>query len=416
MKNIKVFTLLIISLSVFYLRSQTRIYDPKVKSVQLYREGFVMSKPWIRLGMGERLKLEFDILDDEEETLYYTFIHCDAQWQQDELEKYQYIENFTENELEAGEPSFQVKQDYVHYSLLFPNDDAGLTKSGNYKIIVYSADAENPVLVCPFWVVEQKVNIDAKVMACTLSGQRKRKQEIRFEIDPARISILNPYDDVQVVIMQNGDWHSLLTGIRPKTISGGKLNYEYDGEICMDGHNEFRQFNTKSLFTQTERVKRIYVKHDSVQVNLFPDNTRNGLAYFRTEDMNGECYPGSQDRTEKTTESEYVSVHFSLNSSYPVQDGDVYLYGALTQWDTGEKGKMKYDFQTHQYHNSLYLKQGIYDYEYVVVDKNGNWDYSYFEGNHSETQNQYTILVYYQKPGDFYQSLIGIGSVESYEQ
>ncbi len=416
MKNIKFNALLIILLSASYIKAQIQVYDSSVKSIQLYREGFVLSKPWIRLHTGEHLKLEFDILNDEEESLYYTFIHCDAMGQQDELEKYQYIENFTENEIEAGEPSFQVKQDYMHYTLLFPNEDVHLTKSGNYKIIVYAGDEEHPLFECPFWIVEQKVNIDAQVIACTLSGERNRKQEIRFEVTPTLVSILNPYDDVQVVIMQNGDWHSRLTGIRPKTVTGGKLNYEYDGRICMDGHNEFRQFNTKSLFTQTEKVNRIYVKHDSVQVSLFPDDTRNGLAYFKTDDLNGECYIGSQDRTEKTTESEYVSVHFSLHSAYPVQDGDVYLYGALTQWNLSEAAKMKYDFQSHRYYNSLYLKQGIYDYEYIVVDRNGNWDYSYFEGNHAETQNQYTILVYYQKPGEFYQSLIGIGSVESYEK
>jgi hypothetical protein len=415
-KILKNFTLLLLLWNGFSSSGQTHVYDPRVKSIQLHRDGFVLSKPWIRLNSDEQLLLSFDILDEEEETMYYTFVHCDADGEPDELQNYEFVKGFQENEIEDINASFQMEQDYQHYSLLFPNENIQLTKSGNYKIIIYKETLEEPLFEKSFWIVEQKVNIEAQVIACTASGQRQRKQEIRFEIKPAGVRIYNPYDDISIAIMQNGDWQNRITDIQPKSIIEDKINYEYDGLLCINGLNEYRQFNTKSLYTQSERVKRIYVKHDSVQVELFTDKTRNNLAYFQTDDIDGECFIGSQDRKDFQLESEYVLVHFSLESRFPVQEADVYIYGALSGWQVTGESKMQYDYQNHRYHNSLYLKQGIYDYQYLVVNKKQERDYVFFENTHSETQNQYTIFVYFDEPGSFYQRLIGIKSIESYER
>ncbi len=414
----RIFYLLLLLPSLLFSQSedQNTIFDKNVKSIELYRDGFPISKPWIRLGSNEQLVLSFDILDNTEETIYYTFVHCDANREPSELQKYEYLKGFEENEMQDGEPSFQMKQDYIHYGVKFPNEDVQLTKSGNYKIIVYRENPEEPLFIHYFWIVEQRVNIEGEVLFCSAAGMRNTKQEIDFEIGTKRIDIFNPYDDLTVTIMQNGDWDNRIQGINPKTVGVDVIDYRFDGLICMDGLNEFRQFNTKSLYTQSNKVDRIYVKHDSVHVKLFMDKTRGNLAYFQTDDMNGFAFIRSQDRQNYLLESEYTQVYFSLESPYPVQDAEVYIYGGLTNWKISEESRMTYDYKTHQYHSKLYLKQGIYDYEYLVVEKNGNYDYTYFENSHSETQNQYTIFVYYHEPSSFYDRLIGIKSMESFER
>ncbi|HNC30821.1 MAG TPA: DUF5103 domain-containing protein, partial [Cyclobacteriaceae bacterium] len=46
------------------------------------------------------------------------------------------------------------------------------------------------------------------------------------------------------------------------------------------------------------------------------------------------------------------------------------------------------------YTATVLLRQGYYDYQYVV--KSATVPYDYFEGNHFETENDYEILVYYR--------------------
>ena len=40
-------------------------------------------------------------------------------------------------------------------------------------------------------------------------------------------------------------------------------------------------------------------------------------------------------------------------------------------------------------------------------------DETFIEGNHSETENDYTIYIYYREPGEDYDKLIGVKHINS---
>jgi len=68
---------------------------------------------------------------------------------------------------------------------------------------------------------------------------------------------------------------------------------------------------------------------------------------------------------------------------------------------------MKYNYNIGLYETAIYLKQGYYNYQYVLLkNKNNTADESYIEGSYYETQNQYCIYVYYREPGTLYDKLI----------
>ena len=73
-------------------------------------------------------------------------------------------------------------------------------------------------------------------------------------------------------------------------------------------------------------------------------------------------------------------------------------------------------FNGSEYEASLLLKQGWYNFEYVIKQSNGNLDFKALEGNHYETENDYLILVYYRDPRERYDKLIGYYSVNSNQQ
>jgi hypothetical protein len=69
---------------------------------------------------------------------------------------------------------------------------------------------------------------------------------------------------------------------------------------------------------------------------------------------------------------------------------------------------MRYDSEKRQYECSMLLKQGWYDYQYVFVKDGEDTPVTGpFEGNHYETENDYSILVYYRNPRERYDRVIG---------
>jgi hypothetical protein len=73
---------------------------------------------------------------------------------------------------------------------------------------------------------------------------------------------------------------------------------------------------------------------------------------------------------------------------------------------------MVFNDSTSLYETTLFLKQGFYNYEYVTINKR-NGQVGQMEGSYFETENMYTILVYYRSFTDRSDQLIGVGSMVS---
>ena len=60
----------------------------------------------------------------------------------------------------------------------------------------------------------------------------------------------------------------------------------------------------------------------------------------------------------------YANVNFALASSRV--NGDVYVTGAFNNWNLNQENKMQYDSAQRIYTSRIMLKQGWYDYQYLV--------------------------------------------------
>jgi hypothetical protein len=146
-----------------------------------------------------------------------------------------------------------------------------------------------------------------------------------------------------------------------------------------------------------------------MEVFIQPDKTRNGLPYAIYQDLNGNFTNDNYDYRNAASGS-YASVYFYLQTPSQI-NGDVYLNGAFADWALTEEFKMSYDSVLKQYEGMAYLKQGWYDYQYVV--KSASVPYDYFEGSHFETSNEYEIFVYYRNYQPLADLLVGYVKVES---
>ena len=113
-------------------------------------------------------------------------------------------------------------------------------------------------------------------------------------------------------------------------------------------------------------------------------------------------------------ECDYGSVLFSIRQNMPIDDADVYVFGELSDWQLKPEFKMKYSLDAQMYYCEAFLKQGYYNYQYVVQDhRTGALDIDGLEGNWYETENLYTILVYFRPFGERYDRLMASASLNS---
>ena len=88
-----------------------------------------------------------------------------------------------------------------------------------------------------------------------------------------------------------------------------------------------------------------------------------------------------------------MNIKFTLDTDWPLY-GDVYLVGKMNNYDRTAQNKMVYNKKSDSYEGEMILKQGFYNYQYIV--KSDTLDMNYLEGNHFETENDYEVLAYYR--------------------
>ncbi len=402
-----------------FLRYDDHVYDSKIKTVQLYNSKSSMSYPIISIDGTDKLKINFDVLGNELRYFNFTFIHCNANWQPSDLLPKQFISGNFEDEIKQYSYSLSSGLQYINYSAEFPNENIAPIVSGNYILKVYTNfNSDDVVITKRFMVVNNKVKIYPTVKEATNVLERFSRQEIDFSIDYQNTSILNPYDNFKVVLMQNYRWDNAITGLVPRFINGTTLDYNYETDNVFDGGNEFRNFDIKSLRSQTINIKRImYNEKDKlIHVYLIDDENRSYKRYITSPDLNGNfLIKKDESLTDSDIEAAYVKVHFSLKQYPELKEGNVYIVGKFSDWKFNEEFKMKYDTLNNVYEQEVLLKQGYYNYMYCVV-KDGSknvGDMTQYEGSFFETENDYSILTYYRNPILFYDELIGYRTFNS---
>ncbi|MEZ4773542.1 MAG: DUF5103 domain-containing protein [Bacteroidia bacterium] len=396
------------------------IYESAFRTPQLYQMGIEESYPVIYLGTTTPLQLEFDELIPEtayESNLFVDFINCDAFWNPTGVLPIEFYEGFTQDRIELFERSTFTKVPYVHYSYAFPQENEFFKLSGNYLLIVYrNNNKKDVVLSRRFVVAENKVSVLPKYM---LDNRIERVRMTEFSFDlavPPGLGIYNPANDLTIRVLQNFRWDNSITLGNPRFSGDNKYEFYLDIANLFNGGNEYRRLDIRSTRFYSEVMQEVVEKDHIYEITLFPDQPRAFNVFSTRRDRNGSFKPWVQEWPNAKTQADYVSNHFILERNEPVPNGEVFVTGRFSDWQFRDDYQLTYNAETRRYEGEVILKQGIYDYAYAVRRAGDPVpDEATLEGRHLETENFYTVIVYYKGPADRSPKIIGYAPINYYE-
>ena len=396
---------------------ENKIFDESFKTIIFSKLSNNLSEPVLALNSNEKLKLQFDDLSEEPKDLSFTFIHFDREGKRSVLTESDYLNGFNFDHLANFKNSFNTTQNYFHYELTIPNENIQPIISGNYLLVVYdNANPEKIYLTQRFWITENTATLNGKIQRANDIEIRNTHQEIDVKVNIGTTKINNPYDDSKLIIVQNNNFKSAITNLKPVFIVDKEWDYNYDLENTFWGGNEFRNFDVRSVKFLTQYIERIQIDslNKLTSVYLKKEEKKNTQRYAIADDINGrfliKVYEGQND----ALEADYVYVNFNLPVMEKFDSAEVYLYGQLSNWEFSPAFTMTYNEEDGCYNKTLLVKQGYYNYLFFVNEKSlGIPSPLLIEGSHFETRNNYQIFFYSRDIGSRYDRLSGYATIEN---
>lgn len=363
------------------------------------------------LKLGERLNLEFDALNGDEDDYYYVIEHFNFDWTPSILMKQEYIDGFDNLRIRDYENSFNTYQIFSHYQLQIPNPQTRLRVTGNYLIKVFNSDDEL-MFSRKFMVFEEKTSVAITIRRSRDVRSINQKQVVDFRVNSPIKALVNPMQTVKTVVIQNNNLRNVVNTLKPKYTIGNDLIYQQNNASSFWGGNEYLFFENKDIRGATSAIQYIDLK-DLYHNYLYDDLVRANRPYTFNPDINGNFLITALNTDNLALEADYAVIHFSLSQSELPDRKEIYVYGNFNNYGLDDSNKMIYNDRTKKYEAALLFKQGFYNYKYVVVDKNGDLDEGAISGNFDETENNYKVLVYYRALGERYDRIIGFGEANS---
>lgn len=390
---------------------------PEAATVVASPEGTPLAPAVIPLSGDVPLMVNFDLRETDRRYLRYSLTHCDASWRPDNLMPIEFTTGFNEGRIDDYAFSQGTLTPYVNYRLTLPNDEVAPTVSGNYLLTVYDEEKpDSPLLRVPFMVTEQSVRVGASSTSRTDYDYNGAHQQLEVAVDFTGLDVRDPWNDLRVTVTPNGQPAMSRTVSRPMRVNGSTATFSHAPELTFPAGKEYRRFETVS----TQRylpmgVELVAFQEPYYHFKLYDDEPRAGRDYVYDRTQYGAFAVNADNSDAPDTEAEYVMVHFSLD--FPEQpEARIVIEGDLTdrRTDAESPGVMTFNRVTNRYEKVLTLKQGSYNYRYLLVGPDGATPVTGpVEGDDYRTSNRYDIAVFYHRPGDRYDRLLGFTSIYS---
>ncbi len=363
--------------------------------------------------LGDVFQFEFDDLFGNEANYYYTISLCDYNWKPSELSKNEYLQGFDDQRITDYSNSFNTLQLYSHYKLQLPNQFTQCKVSGNYLLKILNEDKEI-VFSRKFILYENLTTVPIQVRRGRKSEDLLTKHNLDFSIKSTNITFQDPLKNVQVLLIQNGQLSNPIKNIKPQYTIANDLIYKYDSETQFWAGNEYLYFDNKDIRVPANYISYVDSNQGVYNSHLYLNKDRSFNQYTFYPDINGNFVIRRLNAENNAVESDYSWVFFTLYTPKKLEQKEIYINGMFNNFAINTENKMEFNATKGVYEKALMIKQGFSNYQYIVTDKNGKIDYeNNIDGNFYQTENNYTILVYYRENGQRNDRVIGKGDASS---
>ncbi len=411
------------SFSILIINAQSvgvdSIYMPNIHTVQLFQQNNQMSLPVLNLGSSDLMELHFDDLDGYVKNYSYTFQLCNEDWSEVDLSPFDYIRGFTQNRLTQYRASSIALTKYIHYQALLPDRGCVPIKSGNYLLKVFlNGDINQIAFTKKFFVVDNRATIGVQILQPFDNSLFRTHQRVQVSVNVAQLNPINPQQQIKLVILQNNRWDNVVRNIMPAFIRGNVLEYNGEQDCLFPSGNEYRWVDLRSFRLATERVASIDKNVQPNEIFLKPDAARSQIRYAYFKDYNGWYFIQTTESVNPFWQGDYANVHFTFipPNKKPFENKNLYITSNFTNDKLNEESKLEFNDDEGVYEKSFLLKQGYYTYSYVTKESKNEFskaNQALTEGNLWDTENDYTVFVYYRSLNGRHDELVAITTANS---
>ena len=395
-------------------QTHTRVFNERVRTLRVERRVLLLEDGIVDGSEPDNtLHISFDEMSHDVHFYTYTVTMLNG-----DLLSNEYLTGFATQDITDFEHSINTSREYTHYRFDFPNEDMKLTKSGQYRLSIYEdGDRDNTVAEVDFCVVEPMVKIDARVRNNTDIELSGRFQQLDIDVNTTALDVRDP-KEVRLVVTQNNRLDNAVELTQPTFVETNRLRYINNKALIFEGGNEYHHFDAFSAYYAGTGIDRIAYQLGDYHALLFMDEVSQGL-YIHQFDSDGRFVVNAERTSDDDTEAEYMWVHWTLAVENPWFDGAVYVGGDLFGNELNLRNRMQYDTEAKCYWLTALVKQGGYDYQYWFVPKQtitnnqspitiNKTTTQRVDGSYWQTENEYTVYIYWRPFGARYDRLVGV--------
>jgi hypothetical protein len=256
--------------------------------------------------------------------------------------------------------------------------------------------------------------VPIQVRRARKSEDLNTKHNLDFSIKSTNILFQDPIKNIKILLLQNGQINSALKNIKPQYTIANDLIYRYDSETQFWAGNEFLNFDTKDIRVPANMISYVESNAGVYNTHLYTNKGRALNPYTFFPDINGNFVSRRLNAENNIIESDYSWVFFSLVPTIELKNKDIYINGMFNNFALTDENKMDLNPKNGLYEKAIMIKQGFNNFQYVTTDKNGKIEpANAVDGNFYQTENNYTVLVYYRANGQRNDRVIGKGDASS---
>ena len=290
-----------------------KIYKSNIATPQLFQYGNQLQLPVYTLKSSDRFQLEFDDLEGNFKSYYYTYQLCDYNWVPVNLSPFDYIKGFTQNRITTYRYSSIALTRYTHYQAILPEQNSLPIRSGNYLVKIFlDGDTSKLAFTKRLLVVENKASVGASVVQLLSAQNFTTYQKVRFTVTTSDINAFSAAQQIKVVVLQNNRWDNAQKDIVPTFVRGNVLDYSNENIAQFPGGKEWRWLDLRSFRLQSDRIDHADYGKTYTNMYVTPDIDRSAQRYVYYPDYNSSFNIVTYESINPFWQGDYATVKFSF--------------------------------------------------------------------------------------------------------